>query len=205
MEKLLKLISDLKKTEVKKLVDKRIKEFEQLSKKQDKEKFKELCFCLLTANSSAEKCIQIQNRLGNNLLTLSKLELSKKLKTLGYRFPNKRAEYISEARKHSIKHLLSHNNEKEIRECLVKNIKGLGYKEASHLLRNLGYKNLAIIDFHIVDVLVKNKLIKKPKSLTKQKYLEIEDLLDKIAKKSNLNLAGLDLYLWYLETGKVLK
>lgn len=39
----------------------------------------------------------------------------------------------------------------------------------------------------------------------KKKYLEIEDLLRKITKKLNLNLAELDLYLWYLETGKILK
>jgi N-glycosylase/DNA lyase len=37
------------------------------------------------------------------------------------------------------------------------------------------------------------------------KYLEIENFLMKIAKKLNLSLAELDLYLWYIETGKILK
>jgi len=88
----------------------------------------------------------------------------------------------------------------------VKNIKGLGFKEASHFLRNIGFKNLAIIDFHIVDLLIKHKLIdKKPKSLSKSKYLEIEEKLKKIANELNLSLGELDLYLWYMETGKILK
>ena len=84
-------------------------------------------------------------------------------------------------------------------------MKGLGYKEASHFLRNIGFDNYAIIDFHIIDILYDNKLIQKPKTITKNKYLEIEDLLKKIAKKTNLTLAELDLYLWYIETGKILK
>jgi len=38
-----------------------------------------------------------------------------------------------------------------------------------------------------------------------EKYLEIENLLREIAKETNLHLGELDLYLWYMETGKVLK
>ncbi|MFX1600424.1 MAG: N-glycosylase, partial [Promethearchaeota archaeon] len=81
----------------------------------------------------------------------------------------------------------------------------IGYKEASHFLRNIGYSNYAIIDFHIIDLLVQYNLIEKPKTLTKTKYLKIEQVLKGIANKLNLNLAELDLYLWYLETGKILK
>ena len=73
-------------------------------------------------------------------------------------------------------------------------------------MRNIGYKNLAIIDFHILDLLVKNNLLKeKPKTLTKGKYLEIENILRKLAQKLCITLAELDLYLWYLETGKIVK
>ena len=86
-----------------------------------------------------------------------------------------------------------------------KKIKGVGYKEASHFLRNIGYKNYAIVDFHIVDLLAKHNLIKKLKKMTKNKYLEIEELLKDIAERLGLNLAELDLYLWFLETGKILK
>jgi N-glycosylase/DNA lyase len=64
---------------------------------------------------------------------------------------------------------------------------------------------LAIIDFHIVDLLVKYDLIEKPKSMTKKKYLEIENVLRQLGRELHLDMAKLDLYLWYKETGKVLK
>jgi len=92
-----------------------------------------------------------------------------------------------------------------LREWIVENVKGLGYKEASHFLRNVGFDDYAIIDFHIVDLLVDYKLIEKPKTITKRKYMAIESLLKKLARKTNLTLAELDLYLWYMETGKILK
>src|SRR3989344_905792 len=87
----------------------------------------------------------------------------------------------------------------------VENVKGFGMKESSHFLRNIGVKDIAIIDFHIVDLLVAEGLIQRPKSLSREKYLEIEDVLIGLANKVNLSLAELDLYLWYIETGKVLK
>ena len=171
--------------------------------------FTELCFCIMTANCGAEKCIEIHEKIGKGFLSLSQFKLANKFKELGYRYPNKRSEYIIDARKYinEIREILKSNKqENEIREWIVKHIKGIGYKEASHFLRNIGFKNSAIIDFHIVDLLVKHKLlIEKPKTMTKKKYLEIEQILKSIGDQSNLNLAELDLYLWYLETGKILK
>ena len=62
-----------------------------------------------------------------------------------------------------------------------------------------------MIGSHIVDLLVKYNLIEKPKTMTKRKYLEIEGILQDLGVEVALNLAELDLYLWYMETGKVLK
>ncbi len=208
MDNLLKTIERLKKGETKDVVDARIKEFEETCEKPCSEIFKELCFCILTANFTAEKSIKIQEEIGDGFLTLFESQLADKLKELGYRYPNIRAKYIVEARKYkdSLKETIeSFDNEYESREWLVKNIKGIGYKEASHFLRNIGYKNSAIVDFHIIDLLARCGLIEKPKTLTKTKYMEIEDVLVKIAAESSINLAELDLYLWYIETGKVLK
>jgi N-glycosylase/DNA lyase len=78
-------------------------------------------------------------------------------------------------------------------------------KESSHFLRNIGYKNLAIIDFHVLDLLEEYQIITRPKTMTKKQYLEIEEILLNIANQLNVNLAELDLYLWYAETGKVYK
>jgi N-glycosylase/DNA lyase len=162
----------------------------------------------LTANFNAEKGIIIQGSMSEDFLNLPESKHAKKLREYGHRHPNIRAKYIVKARKHiyTLKKVVSHSrDEKKVREWFVKNIKGLGYKEASHFLRNIGFKNFAILDFHIIDVLVRYRIIEKPKTLTKKKYLEIEELLRKVADKLNLNLAELDLYLWYMDTGKVLK
>ena len=207
MKKILSSIKALKKTR-KKEIDFKLREFKKAGRKSEDEIFNELCFCILTANYSAEKGIMIQNKIGNGFRCLSEKELAKKLKELGHRFPNKRADYIICARKHrkGLKDkLASFEDEKKLRVWLVKNVKGLGYKEAGHFLRNIGFENLAIIDFHIIDSLVDAGLIEKPKTITLKKYLEIENVLKKIAGKAGMNLAELDLYLWCNETGKVLK
>jgi N-glycosylase/DNA lyase len=208
MEKLLDCIEKLKKSNIKKTIKARAREFEENRKKPIDQIFQELCFCILAANYNAEKTIKIQNQIGNQFLTLPEKQLAKKLKTLGYRFPNTRAKYIVEARKHKdlLKNIItSAASQNQKREWLAKNIKGIGYKEASHFLRNIGYTNLAILDFHIINILARCKIIEKPKTLNKKTYRKIEASLKKIAKKTNLNLAELDLYLWYMETGKVLK
>lgn len=210
MTKLINAINILKTSKIKETINKTINEFCQLGKKPIDEIFKELCFCILTANFQAEKSIFIQKEIGNGFLKLPEKKLAELLKKLGHRFPNMRARFIVEARRHipEIKKSLSSNNtEKEKREWLVENIKGIGYKEASHFLRNIGCNNVAIIDFHIIDILDEYGLIKKPKTKTisMKKYFEIENVLHKLAKYVDLNLAELDLYLWYMETGKVLK
>jgi N-glycosylase/DNA lyase len=209
MNNLIKQISKLKKSKIRQAVQKRMNEFEKAGRQPSKFIFGELCFCLLTANFNAARAIEIQNSVGKHFHSLSEKLLAKKLKKSGHRFPNARAHFISEARIHKplLKSNLNPKDEAKTRDWLVKNIKGLGMKEASHFLRNIGFKNLAIIDFHIIDLLARNSLIKKPKSksLTRNNYLEIEKTLKTLAKRVNLNLSELDLYLWYMETGKILK
>lgn len=206
MKELLKSVENLKIGKTRKLADSRIKEFQKLGKSSGNKLFEDLCFCLLTANYNAEGGIRIQEALGEKFCTLPENELALELKRLGHRYPNARAGYISGARKHIplLKSLLSKSGP-EAREWLVKNVDGLGWKESSHFLRNVGFQDLAIIDFHIVDLLVREGLIERPKVLTKKHYLDIEGLLGKMAEKAGLSLGELDLYLWYLETGKMLK
>ena len=207
-----KLIEDLKKVisnkQVRTTVKKRILEFKELGSSPSEEVFKELCFCILTANFSAEKGLLIQKEIGDGFLNYSEEELANRLRALGHRYPEIRARYIVNARKYStnLKDIVrSFKDVKNLREWLVKNIKGIGYKEASHFLRNIGFEEVSIIDFHIINLLTKYSLIAKPKTLTKRRYLEIEKILSEIAKELNLSLGELDLYLWYMETGKILK
>lgn len=204
-------IKDIQKDKVvSNTVKKRIKEFEENFKGNNELWFKELCFCLLTANFKAETCIKICEKEKKNDAFLNFLpdELSKFLKENNHRFPNTRAKFIVEARRYksNLKDILTAKNENDAREFLVKNVKGIGYKEASHFLRNVGYKNFAILDKHILNVLYENKIISKiPKQLNKNTYLKIENLMKIIADDMEISPAEMDLYLWYSKTGKVLK
>ncbi|UCH71519.1 MAG: N-glycosylase/DNA lyase [Thermoplasmatales archaeon] len=207
MDNLINKIEVLKKSRINHLVKNRITEFKKIDKKSNEKLFQEICFCILTANFNAEKCIKIQKEIGDDFLFSSEKNLVKKLVSFGHRYPNARAKYITDSMKckEFLKDIIHNNDGNELREWLVKNIKGFGYKEASHFLRNIGFDDYAIVDFHIVDILVKHNLIDRPKNLTKMKYLDIENNLKELAKKTNLTLAELDLYLWYMETGKILK
>ncbi|MFA5745975.1 MAG: N-glycosylase/DNA lyase [archaeon] len=208
MNSLIQKVIELKKSPVSKIIFKKIKTFKGFQKKSSNDIFKELCFCLMTANFNAKRAVEIQEKVDNGFLNFSEEKLAKILKQYGHRFPNKRAHFIAKAQEHKTtikEELFSIKDKYEKREWLVKSIKGLGFKESSHFLRNIGFLDYAIIDFHIVDILVDNKIIKRPKTLNKENYLLVEQKLEKFSKKTNLSLGELDFYLWYLETGVIYK
>ena len=200
LSNLIILVERLKSQEIRETINSRMTEFENVPRNFD-DLFRELVFCILAAGTSAELGIKTINHLGDVIFTGSEKDIQKKLKEV-YRFHTIRAEYIHQARE-NFRNL--DINAHDIRINLVENIKGIGFKEASHFLRNIGHKNVAIIDFHIVDLLVRHGLIEKPKTLTARKYLEIEEILKQLSQKTNIDLGELDLYLWYAETGKILK
>lgn len=209
MRKLIQEINKLKKTEIKNTIDKRLKEFESFQKKPTKQWFSELCFCLLTANSKAKTAIKIQDELGIDGFCNACFEDVKNCIIKNkHRFHNNKSKFIVNARSFIDikKRLASIKEEKGKREFLVKNIKGLGFKEASHFLRNTGHKNLAIVDRHVINLLLDYKIIKeKPSSITKNLYEKIEQKLEIISTEVDMSQAELDLYLWYMKTGKILK
>ena len=88
---------------------------------------------------------------------------------------------------------------------LVKNVKGLGLKEASHFLRNTGHENLAILDRHILKNLAKLNIIELPKTLTPKIYFEIENKFQNFSKEVNIPMDELDLLFWSMETGEIFK
>jgi len=206
----LDFLQDVKtaKRRVESVVKERMREFKRVGR-DEKETFKELCFCILTANFTAEGGIKIQKALGDELLRLSESGLAGKLAALGHRYPKARAKYIVEARRlyGTLRDTLNgFKSVREAREWLVKNVKGLGYKEASHFLRNVGFSNVAIIDRHILKFLADKGLIEVlPRRLDRRSYLKLERLLSLIFCEMKVPLGELDLYLWYLVTGKILK
>ncbi len=209
IEDLVSKVNELKKGEVGKLIAQRLQEFKNLSRKGNEEWFSELCLCILTADSTAKLGIKIQRELDSKgFLALSEAELREKLRQLGHRFPNKRAQFIVEARRFcNIKIIVKKfKNVQQAREWIQRNIKGIGWKESSHFLRNVGFGDIAILDRHVLAVLREHRLIDEvPRSFTRRSYLKIEEKLRKFAHGLNLSLGELDLYLWYMKTGAVLK
>ena len=204
---LVKEVKSLRNSDIRSKVNKKLDEFSSFKNKSNKEWFSELCFCLLTANSKARTAIQIQKELGHEgFMHHSLKQVTDCIFRNKHRFHNNKAKFIVNARKFvDIKDKIKEQEQREAREWLVNNIKGLGYKEASHFLRNVGYFNLAILDRHILNLMNDNKIIKRPKTLNKKNYLQIEKKFEELAKKLNMPIAELDLYMWYMKTGEVLK
>jgi N-glycosylase/DNA lyase len=94
----------------------------------------------------------------------------------------------------------------DLRVWLVQNVHGLGWKEASHFLRNIGHRNLAILDRHILKNLKRHNVVKRlPKTLTPRRYLSIEAQFARFSEAVGITIDELDLFFWSRETGEILK
>jgi N-glycosylase/DNA lyase len=196
-------------------IDCRLDEFSEIGKTASPEElFAELAFCILTPQSKAKLCweaiLAMQKK--DILLNGTKEKINKELQKV--RFKNKKTEYLLEARKNFFRDNNSiYSNIKKIksplklREYLVENVKGLGWKEASHFLRNIGLgADIAILDRHIIRNLVKLDVLEEyPKNLSEKKYKEIEEKMKKLSKDLGICMATLDHVFWAKETGEVFK
>jgi N-glycosylase/DNA lyase len=108
----------------------------------------------------------------------------------------------------SIKSILSKFNDvNKLRDWLVQNVTGLGYKEASHFLRNIGLgEEIAILDRHILRNLKETGVIEEiPESLSRTRYMQIEKQMIGFARQIRIPVSHLDLLLWYKGTGEIFK
>lgn len=221
---------------VKGLIESRLREFRHIWEDgSDEDLFRELVFCLLTPQSRAKTCWAAVQRLVSKCMIcnissegakeaqkegpkkeglrkegLRKEDVQREL--VGVRFSERKAEYICLARRmfstRSLRAILEgFSSSFAAREWLVQNVKGLGYKEASHFLRNIGLgEDLAILDRHILKNLKLLGVIDEiPSSLSKRTYLEIEKKMTAFSKRVEIPMGNLDLLLWYKEAGEVFK
>ncbi|MEM4280648.1 MAG: N-glycosylase/DNA lyase [Candidatus Caldarchaeum sp.] len=173
----------------------------------------ELVFCLCTPQTKARNALKAVEEIKNQgLLTKPDLpRISEILRRSGVRFHRKKAENIMSVFKifpAIIDKINENHNQKldMLRDFLVENVKGLGMKEASHFLRNIGYENVAIIDRHILKFLQTQRIVKKKvRNITKKQYLQLEKKFIEQAGKYGLSPAELDLLVWAVYTGEVLK
>ena len=133
-----------------------------------------------------------------------------------HRFPNARPAYVVITRDYlqssfSMRlreRLESFDDPFESRDWLATEprIKGLGYKEASHYLRNIGFKGYSILDKHIVRCLAELGVIDSPNPPTnRRRYLDTESRMRHFARDVRIDFDELDLVLWSIKTGEILK
>ncbi|WP_068267758.1 N-glycosylase/DNA lyase [Caviibacter abscessus] len=200
---------------IKEDVDQKIREYKAAFNYDNKKFFCEVAFCILTPQSKALKSWEIIQTLDENgLLYNGQYEdIVDYLNAI--RFKNTKAKRLIMLRElmtvngelNPKKVLMSNGDVKKIREWIIKNINGMGLKEASHVLRNLGMgEDIAILDRHILRVLKDLHVIDEiPKTLTYKKYIEIEDKMREYSKYSKITMDRLDLVLWYRQVGYIFK
>jgi N-glycosylase/DNA lyase len=191
-------------------------EFENIWKSETDEKlWEEMVFCFFTGGCSAKMGLRSIEKV-KSILINGKYEDFVEALSGTHRYPLARSKYIVASRTFLIEHfdmklrdkLSSFSSNLERREWLVKEkrIKGLGYKEASHYLRNIGFKGYAILDKHVLRCLAELNLIDEPKPPNNGfRYLTIENILKKFADDVEIDFDELDLVLWSIKTGEILK
>ena len=198
----------------------------------DEELWIELCLCMLSSNVPFElarsaldhlrtnRCLDVDHILkSEHPIEMIAHELGKSVflpvKKDGtrrkYRFPKPRANDIVCAARHLYDHgngvlsiLKSAESEESLRFQLVELVPGIGMKQASHFLRNVGYsKCLAIVDTHIIEFLkrVLGVPIEKRRSVNQSQYLAIESLLVELCGLLGVDLPLFDLAIWQYMRG----
>jgi N-glycosylase/DNA lyase len=176
-----------------------------------REYFHELAYCILTPQSSATHAAAAIEALRPLNCWNDREVLARTLSRPQFyiRFHNTKAERLAEAYTQFpgiMKYLKTDRSSHDIRGWLVENVKGLGWKEASHFLRNIGHRNLAILDRHILKNLRKHGVLASlPKTLTRRNYCAIEQHFSDFAEHIGLTMDELDLLFWSTETGQILK
>jgi N-glycosylase/DNA lyase len=181
----------------------------------DREIFSELVFCLLTPGSKARSAFKALEAITETGLLWGGgvSELAPYFNTV--RFKNNKALNVVLARElfcgcgsRGIREcMLQFPTAQERREWLVPRVRGMGYKEASHFLRNIGFcEGISILDRHVLKNLRALGLIDEiPGSLTRRRYLAVEETMRGYSDEIGIPLSHLDFVFWYKETGEIFK
>jgi len=196
-------------------IKKRLQDFKKIMDEDDRRIFTEMAFCICTPQSKATSAWSAIEAVAKNNYLFSGSEKTIRPFLNAVRFADNKTKFIVEARSkftedgqwrlkekiNSFKDML------EARKWLADNILGLGMKEASHFLRNIGMgDNLAILDVHILNNLKEMGVIDEiPKCLTEKIYLDIEKKVRDFSKLVGIPMGELDLLFWSEETGMIFK
>jgi len=196
----------------------RLREFGQVwQTASDERLWEEMVYCIFTAGASAKMGLRSVEAVRPLLARGHQQAMTRALVTAGaHRFPNARPVYVVTTREYlegsfSMRlreRLKSFSDPFERRDWLATEprIKGLGYKESSHYLRNIGFKGYSILDKHIVRCLAELGVVDSPKPPTnRNRYLETESRMRQFSGEIGIDFDELDLVLWSIKTGEILK
>jgi len=202
--------------EIKPEIESKFADFDHCLKIGDEENiFAELIFCLFTPQSNAKLCWQSVESMRKKHLLINGDRSSILNEMNRVRFKYKKSHFVVYARdlfvnsgRYIIRNIINgYKNNYKLREWLVKNVKGFGYKEASHFIRNIGKgENVAILDRHIIKSLVEFNIINNiPKSLSDRKYILLEKKMLNFTNRIDIPIEHLDLVFWYRIKGEIFK
>ncbi len=173
--------------------------------------FYELAYCLLTPQSKAAHAGQVVSQLqaidyqgkGGEVVDILRAPFNY------IRFHNVKADRLARLRrgwKETQKLIAGAEDAKTIRDQLAETVNGLGMKEASHFLRNIGYLDLAIIDRHLITNLIHcGVFLELPAPSSPKRYRAIETRFAAYADHIGIPMDELDLLFWSNITGEILK
>jgi len=173
----------------------------------------ELCYCLLTPGTRAIHAEQVVAELRERDFLARQFDPTPHLRDPRHyiRFHNQKAKRLLclARNKDSVQSLLCDRSlsSREVRDALVERVPGLGWKEASHVLRNIGHRELAIIDRHVLKHLHACGVLDDiPDAIpSRRAYLELERRFHTLATSFGLSVEELDLLFWSYEEGSVRK
>ena len=196
----------------------RLREFYQVWQAgSDARLWEEMVYCIFTAGASARMGLRSVEAVRPLLKAGRRPAMTRALVKAGaHRFPNARPAYVVSTRSYLQKSISMRLRDRlnefsdpfDRRDWLAREpqIKGLGYKEASHFLRNVGFKGYGILDKHIVRSLSELGVIDSPKPPAgRDRYLAIEARMREFAQEVQIDFDELDLVLWSMKTGEILK
>jgi N-glycosylase/DNA lyase len=193
----------------------RLDEFAGVRDGDDRTLFEELCFCILAANSSAEMGLKTLDAV-RDLLWEGDLEAIRSRLSAGFRYWRIRPAYIVSTREYlrttcglKLKFLVHSFSDPEVRRdyfAANPGIRGIGYKEASHFLRNIGFRGYAILDKHVLACLREFGVIgPRLAPSNPRRYRLIERRMRRFSADIGIDFDELDLLLWKCKTGKIIK
>ncbi|MFB6144175.1 MAG: hypothetical protein ABEJ98_02580 [Candidatus Nanohaloarchaea archaeon] len=205
----------------KEVIDDRLEEFSELKDASDYRLFKELVFVILTSQTSAKKAWKAAEQLDSRdfLLNGNRASIAEVLHDNEIQYEERKASYIVENREKlsqptlqdptnelKLGYMLDDTSPDKTREWMVENLKGVGWKAASHFLRNIGFGDVAIVSNYIAEDLQQLGLADSAEIPdSREKYLRAEEKMRELSEELGISVEALDLVLWSMETGEVFK